>query len=282
MALVDKLRPAIAKIRGNTPFCPWQSALCLLDPRLLRVYPPRLNIKEVGREEGLVCFRFANTRDFWFPEKTIISPELWSEYLVVFWDHVKNFHHYVSGFFGLSSTDVVFDCGACEGFFTRFALESGVREVVSIEPSAQMSQALARTFKDEIKNDKVCIQNVALSSISAKAHFSFDESNAFGGRLEKEGATEVKVTTIDILSQELVVPTFIKMDLEGCEYEALRGGLQTLGQYHPRIAATTYHFPHDYAVIYSFLRTLGYTHCRPQGVTDRGGKCFRPYLIKAA
>lgn len=272
----------MAKIRGEAPFCPWRSTLSLLDPRLLRVYPPKQDIKEVGREDGLVCYRFSNKHDFWFPEQTSITPELWSEYLVVFWDHVKNFHNYVRGSAGLSSADVVFDCGACEGFFTRFALESGVREVISIEPSAQMSQALARTFKDEIQNDKVCIQNVALSSISAKAHFSFDESNAFGGRLEKEGATEVKVTTIDILSQELVVPTFIKMDLEGCEYEALRGGQQTLGQYHPRIAATTYHFPHDYAVIYAFLRTLGYTHCRPQGVTDRGGECFRPYLIKAA
>ena len=39
--------------------------------------------------------------------------------------------------------------------------------------------------------------------------------------------------------------TFIKLDVEGAEYEALVGAKQTIQKYHPRMAISIYHKPED-------------------------------------
>lgn len=53
--------------------------------------------------------------------------------------------------------DIVLDCGAAYGVFTRTALQRGARTVVAIEPSPANVESLRRTFAQEIAAGKVIL-----------------------------------------------------------------------------------------------------------------------------
>ena len=61
--------------------------------------------------------------------------------------------------------------------------------------------------------------------------------------ISKEGDVEVEVDCIDnVISSEV---TFIKMDIEGAEYNALLGASNTIKKYKPKLAICVYHKPED-------------------------------------
>ena len=252
-----------------------------LNPKTIRVYPPKLQIKAIESIPGRKLLEFGGKHRFWFPEGMSESPELWSEYLVGFWNHPLNFHQYLRGGVQLDSKDVIFDCGACEGFFTRAALDAGVRKVICVEPSAVMAECLRMTFENEIQSGRVVILQVALGSYGGSAGFASAEDDAFAGHFENGGAETVEVTTLAAVAATHGNPTFIKMDLEGGEYQALAGGLDLLREHHPKLGITTYHQAWDYAVTASFVIGAGYRHVKPYGVTMRGEPAPRPVMVHA-
>jgi len=281
MSLIEKLAPLIAKVRGNAPFCPWLSTIRCLYPCNFKLRPPKLDILVAQEEKDWVLLRFGDKHSFWFPRQTRVNLELWNEYLAVFWDHPANAHSYLwSGMPGLDG-DIVYDCGACEGFFTRLALDSGAASVVCIEPSRFMAVCLRRTFATEIDQGRVMVCEAALSSVAGRALFEQQPGEAFTGKLTRSGPETVELTTLDSLNETLGAPTFIKMDLEGAEYEALRGGLTTLAQTHPKLAVTTYHFAWDYAVSKALIDSAGYNHVRCSAATMRQTNVPRAVMLHA-
>jgi len=123
-SLGRRIEPLISKMAGRSPFCPWFSCFTLLDLRV-RWARPNMNIKRIMQTKDQVLFSF-DDREFWFPMDTVPDLELWNEYLGVFWQAVSNFHYYFKSYSKLNHGDVVFDCGACEGFFVKKALEMGL------------------------------------------------------------------------------------------------------------------------------------------------------------
>ena len=281
MSLREKLSPLIAKARGNAPFCPWLSTIRCTYPYNFKVRAPKLEISVTQEEKDVALLRFGGKHSFWFPRQTPINLELWSEYLAVFWDHPANAHRYLShGVIALEG-DIVYDCGACEGFFTRLALNFGAARVVCIEPSGFMAACLRRTFATEIAQGRVVICEAALSSVAGRALFDQQPGEAFTGKLTGSGCETVELTTLDSLAERLGAPSFIKMDLEGAEYEALRGGVTTLAQRHPKLAVTTYHFPWDYAVSKVLIDSLGYDCIRCSAATMRQTNVPRAVMLHA-
>ena len=271
----------IAKARGNAPFCPWLATIRCTYPYNFKLRAPKLDIFVTEEEEDVALLRFGGKHSFWFPRKTPINLELWNEYLAVFWEHPANAHRYLrSGVTGLEE-DIVYDCGACEGFFTRLALDSGAAMVVCIEPSGFMAACLQRTFANEIAQGRVVICEAALSSVAGRAMFDQKPGEAFTGKLARSGSETVELTTLDVLAEILGAPTFVKMDLEGAEYEALRGGVATLAQTHPKLAVTTYHFPWDYAVTKALIGSVGYDHIRCSAATMRQTDVPRAVMLHA-
>ena len=281
MSLIEKTAPLIAKVRGNAPFCPSLSTIRCLYPCNFKLQPPTLDILVVQEEKDWVLLRFGGKHSFWFPRQTRVNLELWNEYLAVFWDHPANAHSYLrSGMSGFEG-DIVYDCGACEGFFTRLALDSGAASVVCIEPSGFMAVCLRRTFATEIDQGRVVVCEAALSSVAGRALFEQQPGEAFTGKLTSSGSETVELTTLDSLTETLSAPTFIKMDLEGAEYEALRGGVTTLAEGHPKLAVTTYHFPWDYAASRALITALGYDHVQCSAATMRQTNVPRVVMLHA-
>jgi FkbM family methyltransferase len=61
----------------------------------------------------------------------------------------------------------------------------------------------------------------------------------------KRHVVEVPVTSIDEYFADKTPPTFIKLDIEGAEIEALKGASKTIRKYRPKLAICVYHKPDD-------------------------------------
>ena len=65
----------------------------------------------------------------------------------------------------------------------------------------------------------------------------------------------ISVLTLDDLCVNFK-PTHIKMDIEGAEASAIRGGLSVLSMVRPRLAISIYHTPTDILEIPKLLMTI--------------------------
>ena len=248
---------------------------------------PPLDIQEVATDGAFKKLRFGGRHEAWFPANVAITPDMWGEYLCVFWDHPKNTHFYLRHT-PVKAGDVCVDCGACEGFFVFQALEAGAGKVICVEAGAVMAQCLARTFEKEIAAGRVIIQHIALGALNGTTRFNFDSLNPFGGSLNvpSDHGDVVNVRTLERLLKELAVPRidFLKMDIEGAEIQAVEGALPVLRRDHPRLAITTYHRRFDYAALRAMVLASDYGHIKPVGITPyktETGQTFSPALLHA-
>lgn len=78
-----------------------------------------------------------------------------------------------------------------------------------------------------------------------------------GFTVEKQTAP-LPTMSLDAFVEAERVPRvdFIKMDIEGSELTALRGAVETLQRFRPKLAISLYHRPEDFIVIPRFLRCL--------------------------
>jgi FkbM family methyltransferase len=244
-----------------------------------------LDIQEVARDGGLKKLCFGGRHQAWFPANVAITPDMWSEYLCVFWDHPKNGHYYLRTT-PVKTGDVCVDCGACEGFFVFQALESGASKVICVEASATMAQCLARTFEREITAGRVVVHQIALGALNGNTRFNFDNQNPFGGSFNQpiDQGDPVTVRTLERLLEELAIPRidFLKMDIEGAEIQAVEGALPVLLRHHPQLAITTYHRAFDYQVLRALAISAGYRQIRPTGLTGRDDDIYRPVMLHAS
>ena len=75
------------------------------------------------------------------------------------------------------------------------------------------------------------------------------------GRISAEQTgTLIKAVALDDCISDLV--TFIKMDIEGAELEALKGSREILKRYRPRLAISLYHKKEDLEEIPVYIKEL--------------------------
>ncbi len=149
---------------------------------------------------------------------------------------------------GVKQGDVVLDCGANVGVYTRASLKAGAKLVVAIEPAPENIECLRRNFADEIKGGRVIVypKGVWDQDDFLELHVDPHNSAADSFVIHREGAKDTEklpLTTIDKLVAELNLERvdYIKMDIEGAETRALNGGRATIAKHRPRMALSTYH-----------------------------------------
>jgi FkbM family methyltransferase len=165
---------------------------------------------------------------------------------------------------GVRPGDIVLDCGADIGVFTRTALFRGARLVVAIEPAPASIEALRRTFQREIAEGRVIVypkgvwDKVDTLDLEVSNGGTMSGSSFVNHDERRTSKIKVPLTTIDLLVEELHRPRvdFIKMDIEGSEKWALRGGAGTIKKFRPRMALSTEHLPDDAYAIPRTVKTI--------------------------
>jgi FkbM family methyltransferase len=159
---------------------------------------------------------------------------------------------YGSGEHFIHPGDVVLDCGASDGDFTREALRAGAARVVSVEISPAAAECIRRNLASEIAAGKVTLYPKGVWDHDDTLMLNVDDTNFAANSVvmhpeSSHPSVPVPLTTIDHLVAELGLTRvdFIKMDVEGAEVKALAGARQTLVRFKPRLSITTEHQPQD-------------------------------------
>ncbi len=150
--------------------------------------------------------------------------------------------------------DVVLDCGAHVGVYTRHAVKNGARLVVAIEPAPENLECLRRNLAAEIASGKVIVVAKGVWDREDKLFLHRAAENSGHDSITANGHSDdvpVPLTTIDKLIEDLAIPRvdLIKMDIEGAERKALRGARTTLSRFQPRLSIAAYHRFDDAEII---------------------------------
>jgi FkbM family methyltransferase len=169
-------------------------------------------------------------------------PGLRAIYREVFAAAPSNPHAFEVGRVRIGAGDWVLDGGACEGFFTAYALSRG-GNVLAVEPVGVLCKALSRTFAPEVRQGRVIILRAALAASAGTSRIRLDPQSAGHTRVEGNGAQNVEAVSVDSIISRRLVPRldFIKMDVENSEVEALRGCRRLMRASKPRLAIAVYH-----------------------------------------
>lgn len=147
-------------------------------------------------------------------------------------------HRYLTEAFCVDEGDVVVDAGVAEGNFSVEIIDK-VQKLYLIEADDDWIEALKATFSDYM--DKVIIIKAFISDYN-----------------------EGKFSTLDTLIKEPV--NFIKMDIEGNEWDALRGAKELIRRSPKlKIVACAYHQDADQVLIETLMDEYGMTHETSKG-----------------
>jgi len=135
------------------------------------------------------------------------------------------------------------DCGAYDGDSIRLFLErtgQRYRRIIALEPDPQNREALRR-FAGAAESS---IHDLAILPFAVSDHTGTDSFNANGSVgsslwSNSEGIS-IECRRIDDIAN-LEPPTFIKMDIEGAEPDALEGARSTIRKARPILAVCAYH-----------------------------------------
>ncbi len=152
---------------------------------------------------------------------------------------------------GLSTDDSwYFDVGANVGLMSVPPLfQRPNLKVMSFEPSPNAAPYLARTWQQSPNKDRWVVKKMAVGAAVGEADFSFG-APALGGfdglrstqRVAIAGSQKVQITTLDHEWISLGRPhvSFVKMDIEGAELQALEGAVALLSKCRPYVIVEWY------------------------------------------
>lgn len=158
----------------------------------------------------------------------------------------------------LGKEEVFVDAGAYHlETSVRFAnrcLKAGFKDykIYAFEPDE-----ISHETCQEIVADKRELENVQLFNYglwNKKDMLCFDGVGGSASKVVEMSSQKIEVVDLDSVVNERV--SFVKMDLEGAEMEALRGAQETIKKYRPRLAISIYHKEDDMYEIPMYIKEL--------------------------
>jgi len=244
-------------VAGRSPVCPLSHAVYSqsnLDEKI-RIKDRILAGSHLIREESGLEFWHTPKGDYWIPKG--------NRYVLPFNLAEMEQHIYGAGEHFIHPGDIVLDCGASDGDFSRLALAAGARQVVAIEISPSSAECIRRNLAPDIAAGRAIVYPKGVWNREDKLMLNVDDTNFAANSVvmhteSSHPSVMVPLTTIDKLVAELNLPRvdFIKMDIEGAEVPALAGAHDTIARFKPRLAIATEHKPDDQYTIPAAVRRI--------------------------
>ncbi|MGB8013050.1 MAG: FkbM family methyltransferase [Terriglobales bacterium] len=170
---------------------------------------------------------------------------------------VKEEQYFLDSLYRIEDGEVFVDCGA----YTGDTVEPLIRrnpafaKIIAIEADPQNFDRLSKWVGS--LGAPVASRITALhAAVGAKrGKLQFQASGDEGARLAADGNVVVECVPIDELSPA-AAPTFIKMDIEGAELDALEGARRSIQTHRPILSICVYHKQDDLWRIPLFIHAL--------------------------
>jgi len=152
----------------------------------------------------------------------------------------------------LSDNEVFVDCGmftadTAEVFFKR--ANNNYTHYYGFEPDINNVEKA-----NHFLADRTNATTVAKGLWSCETKLSFSDGQASCSNVNEVGEHFIELVSIDdYFADSPHTPTFIKMDIEGSELEAICGAKNIISTHKPRLAISVYHKPED---IYTILEAI--------------------------
>ncbi|MDR2917604.1 MAG: FkbM family methyltransferase [Tannerella sp.] len=160
----------------------------------------------------------------------------------------------------LSQDEVFVDGGGFIGDTTLNFIEktqNKFKKVHIFEPMQENFEKISHNINTGNTDPcKINVYNAGLSS-SEKEVF-FDQTGSSAAKIDKKGNVPAKLVSLDkyVPEEERKEITYIKLDVEGAELDALEGMRETISKYKPKLAICIYHKPTDLWKIPLFIHKL--------------------------
>ena len=164
----------------------------------------------------------------------------------------------------ISDNEVYFDCGAYDGDTIKSFIDytkNKYSKIVAFEPMESAFRLLKNYVKSQSKNSNIVIHNYGCGD--KNENISFINLNSVGSlilnknEIKESDVNKVeKIKNIKLDNYIKENPTFIKMDIEGYELNALKGAENILRSLKPKLAICIYHKQMDFYYIIKYLKSI--------------------------
>lgn len=153
----------------------------------------------------------------------------------------------------LGSDEIFADVGCFNGFDTLQFVKRAekYKKIFCFEPEPMNIPVITQRLEH--------LENIQLFSCGLwheKAELYFSSAAENAGCISAEGSIEISVEALDDLLEPEDYPTFIKMDIEGAELNALHGAKKVIQTNKPKLAISIYHKPEDILELIIFMKEL--------------------------
>lgn len=155
---------------------------------------------------------------------------------------------------GISKPEHFIDCGAFNGDTLMLARNrfGRLKSVRAFEPDPDNYRRLIDLNKEFVFSDDTILAPYGVWSSAQRLNFKTDGSLASG--ISSEGNNFIQCVALDEYLDGYK-PTFIKMDIEGSELEALKGSKKMISA-KPNLAISVYHHPQHLWEVPLFIKSL--------------------------
>lgn len=155
---------------------------------------------------------------------------------------------YFEPFLDLKKGEIFVDAGGFDGLTTvEFSKRCPYYDKVHFVEPNNINLLLADKNINSLKN--IEIHKIGL--FDKKMTLKFEAKRGSASRVSDDGETIIEVDLLDNIIKEKT--TFIKLDIEGSEIQALRGMKNHILNFHPKIAIAVYHKPSDFREIPMYI-----------------------------
>lgn len=163
-------------------------------------------------------------------------------------------------YFGLdflppSNDEIYIDVGCFDGNtilkFCDFC-NRNYKKIYALEPDFKNYQKVVEAINKQQIQD---VEIFCKGSWSESTILNFSETGTSSSHVDEDSSCSVEMITIDeVLNCGRA--SFIKMDVEGAEFNALRGAEKTIKKYKPRLAVCLYHKPDDIVDLPAYILSI--------------------------
>jgi len=153
----------------------------------------------------------------------------------------------------LSENEIFADIG-CLDFYTSLAFLQkcpNPKRILAFEPDDK-NMIMVKQGWETNKFERVDFFSVALYSCDTELHFNATHTSG-SAITNDDNATIVQARKLDSIAEKV---TFIKMDIEGAELEALKGAERIIIEQKPKLAICIYHSMREYITIPEYIHQL--------------------------